>query len=1658
METNDGSIDIQVKLNAEEIEKKFKELFDKVTQGSKKIEDKVNESTKSINQNITQTTKGIEGKIKAAFSVVAIEAFLSKVVSVRGEFAKLEVAFSTMLKSKEKGNQMMAEVVKMASVTPFSVGEVASGAKQLLSFGVSAQEIIPTLTKIGDVSAGVGADISRLILVFGQVKAQGRLMTNDLMQFMNAGIPILSELGKVLGKTDAQIKEMVTEGKIGFKEIEQVFTNLSGAGGQFEGLMKKQSQTLAGSVANLEDAFEQMFNKIGKDAEPYLRKGIDLASSLVENYQKIGKVLAVLISTYGAAKAAYAVHHIGQKISIAMAELETAGQIKMTKAKKLATLAQQRLNLVMLANPYVLAGAALAGVITAIVLYTDRVSASQKATENFNKAQGQIKDNLEAQNKEMKDLLATMQDEEASRSRKTDAYNTLIEKYPEIFAKYKTEEELLKNIAQANKDIAQSMGERSIKANKDKLQEIEQKLKQAQRGVTYYDSWGGQYSTKDTKEIEALEKEKKMMQDRLQYLEREEAKRVLSQLSIEQKKLEIEKLRTAEKKKQAQAHGVDKAPVKYNPLIDTGDYDKFSQGNLGYLAQYLEKSLQEDQKSVTTYGKNINELKKEVEKARKNLNDLATDGVKRTKEELEKETKQRKELLKQAQDNLKNAQIGEESSKQNTKKKEIDAQEQILEIKRKQQDLELQQEKEYINSLSNQYQKQRELIEHEGREKAIAIERAYHSQQVALNKRLKDKEIDKEQYSQASALNFQQLNQDLEAAKAEQQRQNKEFIKSLLDGWQDYQEKKEEIEQAYSQKRQVLEQMNTTGQMDIALERLAQAYNQELIELQISSKDANTAISNIFGDLAGKSISELKKLQSEGEKAFANLKASGKASAESLKAIDDRLKQTRETIYRLSPLFVRIKEDFATLSDASAPMERQQEAFANIQTNVNETISSTQVLADVFTSLGETSLSSLVGQLQNVSGQASAVSGALKNVLGASISPSAALGIGAGVGILTSVVGGIIKQKQEAERKRQEAIRKEQERQLKHARELAELEHKRVLEQKQLQNVFVSDKLSQHLERLKQYNIKKNEILKKAKEIEQSQLVVGYKKKKEWDISWKGISIETKNIAILKSFKEKYGQIVDEIGNINEKLLESLDPEDPHFQDLIKIISHDKIETVQGQKQAIIELKDMVKQQQELNEALDDYIKTNFGELGTGFIDTLIGAVVEGTNAVEDFGQVVSQVMKNILKDMLVTDKVREMFDQLNKDLKEIYQNKDNASQEVVTQRVAELIKQRIYTQINPELAKGQLLLDSIVSEIEKSTNINIRKGQEREKEQLKDLKNYYNSRKKIIEKAKKTEEEYFGIDYTTQDKGKTKQWVAMVNIKDSYQSLIDQNGNLKAQKAKELIEKLNVQWSLPSIGKETAALPDEMKLKLKELLREYDNLHKELKEYVSGLFEPLEVGFIDNIVSAVEKGVNAFESFETSVASVMKNIIKDLVGTQEIKAIFEQMNDEISKVLQNQSLNNTGTFDKVSDIVSGYMDRIKAETETAQAKAKIMFDIAQEKGFKMYEGKDEGASRTAQVKGFAQMTQDQASELNAKFTLGLELLRTGNAKVEEIKTGFKDLRANVGNISQTLGHQLQELMAIKNNTALIKETNATLMQAKAALTEIKDKGVKIKN
>lgn len=270
--------------------------------------EQIGQSAVENGKQIDDMFKGVEQSVmKLAATIglgMGLKEFANQVIETRGQFQQLNLAFETMLGSADKANVLFSELVDLAAKTPFDLLGVANGAKQLLAYGLAAEDVNETMRRLGDIAAGLSLPLSDMVYLFGTTMTQGRLFTRDIYQFQGRGIPLVDELAKKFGVAKNEIMEMTTAGKIGFEEVKEAIWNMTNEGGRFGGLMDKQATTVTGRLENVKDAIDVMFNKIGEANEGLIYSGIKFVGDLVNHWEDVVKVLRDVVLTYGVVKAA----------------------------------------------------------------------------------------------------------------------------------------------------------------------------------------------------------------------------------------------------------------------------------------------------------------------------------------------------------------------------------------------------------------------------------------------------------------------------------------------------------------------------------------------------------------------------------------------------------------------------------------------------------------------------------------------------------------------------------------------------------------------------------------------------------------------------------------------------------------------------------------------------------------------------------------------------------------------------------------------------------------------------------------------------------------------------------------------------------------------------------------------------------------------------------------------------------------------------------------------------------------------------------------------------------------------------------------------------------------------------------------------------------
>lgn len=607
------------------------------------------EGVKSTSKEIEDSGQSIEamfGRIQkaAALSFAGFSAgeFIKKVADVRGEFQKLEVAFNTMLGSTEKADALMAQLVHTAAITPFDLKGVSEGAKQLLAYGEDVANVNEDLIRLGNIAAGLSQPLGDIVYLYGTTMTQGRLYTQDLNQFTGRGIPMIRELAKQFGVAEGEVKDLVQAGKVGFPEVKAVIESLTNEGGMFHNLMQEQSKTISGQIANIGDAIDTMLNDMGKASEGAINTALGFTASLVENYQKVGEAIMVAVTAYGSYKAilmavsAYqSVHNalivqsaVEMQLAAAAGHTLSEAQALAAARAKLLALAQQGLAKALksvaaatVANPYVLAAAAVTALAYGIYKLVTAETEAEKVTRKYNEAKEEAAQLEQEHKRKIEELLGVAEDEAAATLDRNNAIETLKKAYPGIIDKYIDEKGHLKDILGLKKEIAEYDSKAKVQDNQTALASINAKVKEQTEYVT------------------RMSGDPKAVQEAYEVLEALQAQQKEAQKAVNADFLNA---RLGEAQKMSDSELAEYVAQFKSTLAKTqGDIGEFSRGEVESFIKSLE-TLQNGRQNVVKNKKYWEDRKKEAEDALG-----ALDASKKGTAEWEKYAKQAQEAQKQ---------------------------------------------------------------------------------------------------------------------------------------------------------------------------------------------------------------------------------------------------------------------------------------------------------------------------------------------------------------------------------------------------------------------------------------------------------------------------------------------------------------------------------------------------------------------------------------------------------------------------------------------------------------------------------------------------------------------------------------------------------------------------------------------------------------------------------------------------------------------------------------------------------------------------------------------------------------------------------------------------------------------------------------------------
>lgn len=284
-------------------------------------------------RNLMDIAGQLQRKLALVFSVSQIEGYISKLANVRGEFELQQRSLQAILQNKSQADEIFNKTVQLAVKSPYKIKELVSFTKQLAAYRIESNKLYDTTKRLADVSAGLGVNMGRLILAYGQVKAAAYLRGMEVRQFTEAGINLYGELQRYFeeekGKayTTAQIVDMISKRKVTFEDIENIFKRLTESGGLFYNMQEIQAETLKGKISNLQDSIDVMLNSIGKANEDTLKGSIDSIKVLIDNWEtvvEVAKTFGVVVGSLLLAPKIKAVTQGVGLLSFALTKAETS--------------------------------------------------------------------------------------------------------------------------------------------------------------------------------------------------------------------------------------------------------------------------------------------------------------------------------------------------------------------------------------------------------------------------------------------------------------------------------------------------------------------------------------------------------------------------------------------------------------------------------------------------------------------------------------------------------------------------------------------------------------------------------------------------------------------------------------------------------------------------------------------------------------------------------------------------------------------------------------------------------------------------------------------------------------------------------------------------------------------------------------------------------------------------------------------------------------------------------------------------------------------------------------------------------------------------------------------------------------------------------------
>lgn len=803
---------------------------------------------------VVETNNGIAISWKKALAVIGgagvLKALGAEMIRVRGEFQAADTAIETLLGNKEKANALMSQVREFAKISPLEFSDVTAATQMMLGFNIEAEKVPRYLQAIGDVSMGNTQKFNSMTLAFSQMSAAGKLMGQDLNQMINAGFNPLQIMSEKTGKSIATLKDEMSKGAISAEMVQQAFIDATSAGGRFYQMSENASKEINGQLSMMQDALDSVFNELGTKSESVIMDGIQMTTSLIQNYETVGRILAGLVVTYGTYRTAV-------MLVTAAESKHTLVEIGLTNARLLARKAQLALNAAMLTNPYVLLATAVVGLGVAMLAFRDSATEAEKAQRRFNEQQEEAKKQEEEHKQKIDSLVQSSRDIALSDLQRGRSLAELRKEYPKIFAQYDIETIKLADILKLKQQITEEDAKRAGEKQTKELSNIESEIKyyenllktlSGQQGVDGY--------VKKLKELRAMR----------DVMLQEKGKGISEQFISNLKDVNTNEFDRyiSELEKRIRGKGENgtvklRLPIDIKgTLSDEAIYNVKDIKTLIDTAKSVKQTRIDSEKNKTTYKQDYEKAKKDWDDAKKKLSEIGKNKSKFTSK-LYEEAKKRVETTEKAYKNLGgitgSSLTKQEKADEKQKKEQKKTAEQLLSLHR-------QNQQDEINLMREGTEKKLKQIDLDYQKQIDAIRKQEEEWSKAGNGKLADKQAQKisEAYTNAESMRDKDISDVTEGQlKAEQQALN-DYLKE----YGTFQQQKLAIAQEYAEKIRKAQEENGVNSAQVKLlekqrDVAIQNKETEAIKANIDWVTVFGEFGSMFSDMIKPALDEAKK-------------------------------------------------------------------------------------------------------------------------------------------------------------------------------------------------------------------------------------------------------------------------------------------------------------------------------------------------------------------------------------------------------------------------------------------------------------------------------------------------------------------------------------------------------------------------------------------------------------------------------------------------------------------------------------------------------------------------------------------------------------------------------------------------------------------------------